>query len=362
MAINRPQAYDKKGGKIQWRALLDTPAVARMNVDFTSGPATTDGTTGGGKSPRLAGYDIANTDFFKDLNGFIDDPAQRFNAIDPHKVAARKQSLSGLKSLVLADDALPGSYSTAEKGKWYGALRSYVEGGGNLVLTDGALQALPELTTVPASKITKTTVYVGQVSFAETAGGDTTGQPLAKNIQQPGARFNGGEEQKRRQTFEPTPLGFSIQNDKTGTDESHARQFHVDKAAFKAAGGKVVATSATSSPDSSTADFDHVTVGEFKRGKGTIRVAGALLPQPTEEFDHPLGLEPFALTYTGYTLFCNLVDCVVRNSSLTSCVRSLGAFGAAASARRYWAARASASAGRSARAFEAAAAASTATA
>jgi hypothetical protein len=164
---------------------------------------------------------------------------------------------------------------------------------------------------------------VGQVSFAETAGGDTTGQPLAKNIKQPGARFNGGAEQKRRQTFEPTPLGFSIQDAKTGENQSHARQFHVDKAAFKAAGGKVVATSATSSADSGTADFDHVTVGEFKRGKGTIRVAGALLPQPTEAFDHPLGLEPFALTYTGYTLICNLVDCVVHDSKLSRCVRSL---------------------------------------
>ena len=95
--------------------------------------------------------------------------------------------------------------------------------------------------------------------------------------------------QKRRQTFEPTPLGFSIQNAETGCDESHARQWHVDKAAFKAAGGDVVATSSTESPDSGAADFDNVTVGELKLGQGTIRIAGALLPQPSTEFDHPAG-------------------------------------------------------------------------
>jgi hypothetical protein len=39
-----------------------------------------------------------------------------------------------------------------------------------------------------------------------------------------------------------------------------------------------------------------------------VRIAGALLPQPSEQHDHPLGLEPYALTYTGYILACNLLD------------------------------------------------------
>jgi hypothetical protein len=320
-AVNRPQAFMKVGGaKVEWRALLEGPALARMNVDFTSGPATTDATTGGGDPPRLAGYDVANTDFFRDLNGFMHDPDERLARIDPRRVIAGKQSLKPLKSVVLADDALPGSYNATQRQAWFDALRAYVEGGGNLVLTDGALLALPQLTSVPADKIERRTVYVGQVSFAETPGDDTTDEPLGKNVRQPGARFNGGDREKRRQTFEPTPLGFSIQNATTGANESHAHQLHVDKAAFKAAGGKVVATSATAAP-SATADFDKVTVGEFRRGKGTIRVAGALLPQPSTRFDHPFGVEPYALTYTGYTLVCNLIECTIRESRLSRCVR-----------------------------------------
>ena len=39
-----------------------------------------------------------------------------------------------------------------------------------------------------------------------------------------------------------------------------------------------------------------------------IRIVGALLPQPTQEFDHQEGLEPHAVTYTGYFLVENLTN------------------------------------------------------
>ena len=53
--------------------------------------------------------------------------------------------------------------------------------------------------------------------------------------------------------------------------------------------------------------FGRVTLGEIRLGAGTVRVAGALLPQASEEFDHTLGLEPYAVTYTGYILARNLL-------------------------------------------------------
>ena len=45
-----------------------------MSIDFTSGPASTDGSTGGDEPPVARGYDVANTDFFGDLNRFIPNP------------------------------------------------------------------------------------------------------------------------------------------------------------------------------------------------------------------------------------------------------------------------------------------------
>jgi hypothetical protein len=118
-----------------------------------------------------------------------------------------------------------------------------------------------------------------------------------------GARFNSG---MRRQTYEPTPLGFAIQ-DANGADASFARQYDVDRDAFTAAGGRVAATSANSGARDAQPVYSRVTLGEIRLGAGTVRIAGALLPQPTEAFDHTLGLEPYAVTYTGYILWRNLL-------------------------------------------------------
>jgi hypothetical protein len=38
-----------------------------------------------------------------------------------------------------------------------------------------------------------------------------------------------------------------------------------------------------------------------------IRIAGALLPDPSEANYHPYGLSSYALTYTGYQLVENLL-------------------------------------------------------
>jgi hypothetical protein len=119
-----------------------------------------------------------------------------------------------------------------------------------------------------------------------------------------GARFNTG---MRRQLFEPTPLGFAIQNP-AGADASFARQYDIDRAAFEAAGGRVAATSANSGARNAAPVHSRVTYGEIPVGQGTVRVLGALLPQPTQAYDHQLGIEPYSVTYTGYVLMRNLLE------------------------------------------------------
>lgn len=158
---------------------------------------------------------------------------------------------------------------------------------------------------MPDSVVARQTVYAGQTAFSTADGEDTLKDPLARDIAQDGARFSAG---MRRQMFEPTPLGFSIQNQATGSDESHARQFDIARDAFEGAGGRVAGTSADSGTRDAQPVYDRVTLGEIKLGKGTIRVAGALLPQPSEEFDHTLGLEPYAVTYTSYIVLRNLLQ------------------------------------------------------
>jgi hypothetical protein len=206
-------------------------------------------------------------------------------------------------------------FTVEQKDAWMAKLRDWVSGGGNLVLTDGGLQALSELTSVPGAAIKKRVVYVGQTSFQICTALDEAGvcsetketldDPLAKNVAQFGARFNTG---MRRQTFEPTPLGYAIQN-VSGADASFARQWDVELNGFTAAGGRAAGGSVDAGARDAQGVPERVTLGELAVGSGKVRVLGALLPQPSTQYDHPLGIEPYAVTYTGYILFCNLVDC-----------------------------------------------------
>jgi hypothetical protein len=452
--VNRPQAVGRDGKPVLWRAVVDGPtAASHLHVEFTQGPASASGDTGGGIPPVLRKYDVANTDFFGDLDDFMPGTAEDFGTVDPRRVIAGSQSLSGLDTLAIADDALPGytgdyggvasrptggptanktlqsgasapgggqgaprnppagtyedreftiepndnnksvkiqstwtnsamdwdmyvfrktasgalasegssaggapqtsetvvipdpspgtyvvrminfaapdptytikveftappaggdapasEFTSAEKDKWTAKLRAFVEGGGNLVLTDGALRALPDIVgggKIPGSKVQRQRVYAGQSALAfSTNGPKTTKDVLLRDLDQPGSRDNTGF---RRQMFEPTPLGFAIQNE-DGGDASFARQYAVDKKTWEDAGGRSVAASADAGARDAGPIYDQVTIGELKMGKGQIRIAGALLPQPTEEYDHEWGLEPYAVTYSGYTVARNLLD------------------------------------------------------
>jgi Zinc carboxypeptidase len=445
--VNNPQPFQSDGKPVPWRVLVGGPtATFVVRIHFTSGRASEDGNTGGDAPPEQRAYNVANTDFFKDLNPFIPGKSQDLRTIDPRKVIAGRQSLSGFDTIALADDALPGyvgplggvaerggpptkdftfsntvsvpgggqggpgstdekeftiapqdgnsqatikvswadgnndwdlsvyavdsagkrtrigrsaggppgtseevvlpdpnagkyvisvenyaaadpawsgtakfdpipnppktTYSQSQKAKWFRALARWVSGGGTLVLTDGALKALPELTSIPAQAVARETVYAGQSAFSD-GSADTLKDPLARDVAQPGARFNTG---MRRQMFEPTPLGFSIQNS-AGADGSYARQYDVDTKAWKSAGGRYVAGSADAGARDAEANYNKVTIGELKLGAGRIRIAGALLPQATERYDHQFGLEPYATTYSGYVMARNLLESINRSKS-----------------------------------------------
>src|SRR3954454_14456876 len=71
VAVNKPQSA-KNGKPVKWRAHVTGvvgPQV-HVHVDFSQGPATNDGETGGGVAPRQAAYDVASTDFWAKLADF----------------------------------------------------------------------------------------------------------------------------------------------------------------------------------------------------------------------------------------------------------------------------------------------------
>jgi hypothetical protein len=306
-AVNEPEAYAHDGRKVRWRALVGQGGLApRMDVHFSAGPATASGETGSPKAraPRLRAYDVANTDFLRDLNRFIPRGDRRFRAVSPRGVALGRQSLGRFDSLTLADDAFPGRSTATERARWYAALRRWVRGGGDLVLTDGALRALPSLTRIPASAVRPIKVYVGQIAFAKDSNGDTLKDPLNRGVNIPGARFNIG---MRRQTFEPVPVGFSIQDD-AGNDQTHSPQWQVARSAWEKAGGRSSATGVADQDVAGGNDYDQTAYGELKLGRGVIRILGSGLPQPTTAFDRDFGLSSYSATYTTYILMRNMLE------------------------------------------------------
>jgi hypothetical protein len=218
--------------------------------------------------------------------------------IDSRDVLAERVQLERFDSVVIADDPWPfarnGTNHDADPriATWAEELEEYVRGGGNLVLTDGALKALGRMGVVAADTVGSSPVYAGYVALTADGGNtDTYTDPLARNVNQPGAAEGPGH---RHQTYEPVPIGFAIQ-DEAGNDLDTSPAWTVDQAAWEAAHGRTVGT---------TGD-GRTSLGELKHGKGVVRIIGALLPMPTEAYYHPFGLSNYALTYTGYQLLDN---------------------------------------------------------
>jgi hypothetical protein len=265
--------------------------LARLEISFTREKAWED--------PGQRAYKVSNMRFFRDLQSHM--KRGQLVKVDARDVLSEKVQLLDFDSVVIADDPWPfakdGKKHDADKriALWAEELQEYVKGGGNLVLTDGAVRALAPLGVVAADKIGTSKVYAGYVGFTADAGNTATYEdPLARNINQPGAAEGPGH---RHQTYEPVPIGFAIQDD-AGNDLDTAPAWWVDQAAWETATGRTAGTTGDS----------RTSLGEVAMGKGVVRIIGALLPMPSDAYYHPFGISNYALTYTGYQLLNNALD------------------------------------------------------
>jgi hypothetical protein len=270
--------------------------ITRMNVRFTASKAFPD--------PNLP-YDVANTDVFNGLGPNI-------RAVTPASVLANPRALDGLSSYVLADDPAPG-IAANDRAAWFAALKAYVDRGGTLVLTDNALDALVDLGVVPKAALIKGVEYGGWISFTDTQDRPTWSAPLAAGLNRAGASNGSGSGlELRRQTYDPGAVGYPISANagaNCGFDgPCKAPQVLVATDAWTKAGGSIVGR-ATVVPNSNEGnDPIGVAYGELKLGAGRIRIAGGLLPTPTQAYFHPYGLDGFGLSWTGWHVLVNLLS------------------------------------------------------
>jgi hypothetical protein len=220
---------------------------------------------------QLTPYAVTRMKFFTDLNKYA---SKKLTPVRVGDVLSGKVPLDRFDSLVLADDPQP---EGGDPAAWFGKLRAWVQKGGNLVVTDAAAPALQRigLLTNAEGNVRSDKKYVGYVDFTDRT------HPLAKGLRG-----------VARQTYDSVPIGFAFP-----PAGENCPNWTVDQAAWEKAGGVTVATNGTG----------RTAYGEAPLGKGKVRFLGALLPQPTEEFFHPYGLQNYAVTYTGYSLLQNML-------------------------------------------------------
>ncbi|MCI0636962.1 MAG: hypothetical protein L0206_24065 [Actinobacteria bacterium] len=236
--------------------------------------------------------------------------------------AALPQDVQGSVTFV-ADPAPapapPSRYTAKQFSRYAGALADFAARGGNLVLTDGAMWALPYLGTgLAAQDVTRGFFYAGWMDFDDGLGATYDRHHLARGVNMEGTAegsdtVDGQSFDHRHQTYEPTPLGYYVSpsgatNSQCDADRCDSPNWIVDQAIWEGLGGTTAARTLvreTVSPGSVSSTG--TSLGELAFGRGVIRIAGAILPDPTEENYHPYGLASYALTYTGYRLFENLI-------------------------------------------------------
>lgn len=244
-----------------------------------------------------APYDVSNTDYFRDLRRVTPTPIVEVPAA---AAGARSDDLS---TLVVADTTRVDAP----------ALKRFAAEGGNLVLTDAALGLLPELTGIPEGAVRRRTSYVGYSDLDR-------GHPWTKDLYK-----------RARQTFDPVGLGYPLllerdqywpcnpECDESGTENS-APVWTTDRAAWEKGGGVTIGTADPlgGKAPGEGAKTDRTSIGTLKVGEGRIVIFGALLPQPTEGFDHWFGLSPYTVSIPGQQLMLRAMRWPSRARSAVS--------------------------------------------
>jgi hypothetical protein len=258
-------------------------------------------------------------DFFTELNEYVPAGAE-LEAVTITDVIGGAGKLRGLDSLIVVHDLGRTEYLTEELGLAPGQVQQYLEG----------LRRFAEAAATSSSPTRRSTSCrlrsrrgrrrraarwrlrpelrrerLPVLDRADTVTyEDPETYPLAAGLDLPGAaELSTG----RRQAVEPTPLGY---NPNSGSTHARMPFWGVERSAWEANCDKAepqLCTTATVAQAQSNTQL-----GEIGFGDGTIRIVGSLLPDPLrtddEIADNRFGLASYAITYTAYQVFENLVD------------------------------------------------------
>jgi hypothetical protein len=193
------------------------------------------------------------------------------------------------------------------------ALETFVEDGGNLVLTDTGLHLLGDLDTALTGRIEADDVATIDPFYVANLGQKVPDQPLLEDTRE-----------IQQMLWKIAPLGYSIPSE--GADDGEAPMTLVDQAAFEDAGGRVAGTTngsvAAGTLASPAADG---TVRELVRSdQGSVQVISSLLPPAKQTNLHPFGMLDYAVSFLGHTMLVNALGHVQKRFIDGEVVRTFG--------------------------------------
>lgn len=228
---------------------------------------------------RQVEYSVSNLNFWRDLGRYSADP---FLPVDAIGITAA--DLQPLAHFAITDQAVDGLGVDGAA-----AVKAWVEQGGHLVLTDGALRFL-DMAGVTAGGVLSQCVYIGHSDLEDRA------HPLLAGV-----------DWNARVTGEASATGF-------GATENASRNYPawgVTPAAFAAAKGQAVGTTVGSDPEEKSRSCTPsppqrlVSIGRIPLGSGSIDFIGSALPRPTQAYDHRYGLADYSVSALVYWVVMN---------------------------------------------------------
>lgn len=209
-------------------------------------------------------YESTPLSYFEDIGEDVT------GGIDPVSVeAVADGALADYDHLVVVHD------DGIENAAYVEALESFVDAGGNLVVTDTGVDLLGELDTdltaaIAPDDVTQVELYIANLANRNEA------HPLLS-----------GTRPIQRELWKVTPMGYST--------DTEAPMSLVDEAAFEAAGGTVAGRTE-----------GMVGAGSIAREDGTgVHVIGGLLPPAKQTNLHPFGLLDYAVAFLGHVMVTN---------------------------------------------------------
>lgn len=263
-------------------------------------------------------YQATSMNYLADTSKYSTLPFRRVNPSQ----AVDGRTLSTLDTLVLVNNPLPSDATgtAADPATYYASLRSFVENGGNLVLTDGAIRALVGMGIISEADVKYGIGYVGYIDIQDTADPLVAGVPAQDRyplaaLSNP-AVYLSSPISNRRETYDPVSIGYQMRAERdvhwaSGTPDSQTHNmapiWMVSRAGWEKLGGHTVATTDPLSNPTATVDegtsTDKVSLGTLRLGKGRIVVFGAMLPDPTDKYRHPFGLSSYSPSYPAQSIF-----------------------------------------------------------